>query len=239
MLIMGSTGSYNIQFDYDLILIKIDLDGSIIWQNIYAEPGNQFPKHLLESKDHMYVVTAHSAVDLSQPDGVYFLKTNAAGDKQWSTVNLVAGMRSANHSIQMTDEGYATIGCRDINGIDEIYLLKTSSTGQSVWMKTYTIGNNYSNDAFGLIQMPDNSLITVGNTTDIANTHIDAFVMSTSVNGDSLWYKTAHTKADTAMFATQIFKDGNTNLVVGSQFHQFNDPTIFLFKINSDGNFTP
>jgi hypothetical protein len=93
----------------------------------------------------------------------YLVKTDSTGYMQWNRTYGGANIEYAHSLVQTMDGGYAIAGTTsylDPNG--QAYLVKTDSTGNMQWNKTY--GGIFGDHARSLVQMLDGSYAFVGHT---------------------------------------------------------------------------
>ncbi|MDD5531028.1 MAG: T9SS type A sorting domain-containing protein [bacterium] len=89
---------------------------------------------------------------------------------------------------QTSDSGFIIAGWTESFGAgrSDVYLIKTNSSGNTLWTKTY----GGSNDDFSksVLQTSDGGYVIVGGTSSYGNA--DAYLIKTDSSGDTLWTKT-------------------------------------------------
>ncbi len=110
-----------------------------------------------------------------------------------------SGTSSGSSVVQTNDGGYAVLGSKTGFGVDssDIYLVKTSATGNILWTKTY--GGPRNEYGSSIIKTSDGGFIIGGNTNSFGAGGYDAYVIKTDANGDTLWTKTYGGTADEAL----------------------------------------
>ncbi len=154
-------------------------------------------------------------------------------------------------SIQQTsDGGYVVAGYTasddgDVfgyQGYNDMWIVKLTSTGDTIWTKTYGDINNQ--DAYSIQQTYDGGYVVAGvhNWTDFHPTNFDFWVVKLNNNGDTLWTKTlGGSRNDYARSIQQTSDSGY--IVTGYTWssngdvqgnHGFTD--VWVVKLNSNGN---
>jgi len=150
----GETNSFGLDTT-GLWVVKLDLDGQIMWENIY-HTSNEDPLHkesafdIQQTKDGGYVVVGYrNNKYLSGGRDGYILKLNTTGDIEWQKyytweLEHVEGEDIFYSVIQTPDNGYAITGVYvDRAGTggthvdSDFWTLKTDSLGNIEWQKKY------------------------------------------------------------------------------------------------------
>ena len=124
---------------YDAFLIKIDLNGNIIWQNNYG--GNQYEtsRSVKQCSDGGYVFTGQTLSYGSGNGDVYMTKTDASGNLIWSKTfggNLID---DGNVIIENSDGSFMIAAETNSYGSGDmdVWILKTDNNGNVIWQQTY------------------------------------------------------------------------------------------------------
>lgn len=142
-------------FSVDVWVIKLNASGDIIWTNSYGGSYEDRASGIVQTSDGGLAILAYgSSTDgdvtnhkHSGYTGVWLIKTDANGNKQWDKC-YEAGTEAYANSIEQTDDGGFIIGaeakgngydCTDyLGGIDrDIWVIKTDASGNMQWSKCY------------------------------------------------------------------------------------------------------
>ena len=144
------------------------------------------------------------------------------------------GMIGTNdNSTVVTNDNNLTV-CGNSN--NNICLLKISKTGNQIWRKDFTAGNNTS--ASALVETSNQDLLIVGRTSrNYATSSWDVLLVKTNSAGDTLWTKTYGSNKED--YGYQIIKTNDSNYLISAI--TYADSTsgfcdIYLLKVNSDGD---
>jgi len=113
-------------------LVKTESLGNLVWEKrydmFYGMWSDCIP--MRHTADGGFIIGAKTLI-----------KVDSSGDLQW--MKTFGGVFAAYSVVQMPDHGYAATGFLepDSNGVgDDMYLLKTDSTGSPRWQRTYDYG---------------------------------------------------------------------------------------------------
>jgi len=113
-----------------------------------------------------------------------------APDTAWTKTYGGGGGDEANSVQQTSDGGYIIVGNTYSygEGLENIYLIKTNSLGDTVWTRTYG-GTDY-NYGNSVQQTSDGGYIVAGNTDSYGAGGFDVYLIKTDASGNTTWTKT-------------------------------------------------
>jgi hypothetical protein len=120
----------------------------------------------------------------------YLIKTDASGVAVWSRTYGGTGFDNAQAVEQTWDGGYIVAGYTTSYGAGnhDLYLIKTNSTGDTLWTRTY--GGVWSDYAYGIQQTTDGGYIIAGATASFGTGTMDLYLVKTDPNGGPIWTRT-------------------------------------------------
>ena len=146
------------------------------------------------------------------------------------------------YSVQQTvDGGYITAGNTWVKG----YLVKTDSSGDVLWTKTFEPTGNGNIECYSVQQTVDGGYIIVGTasaTGAVGAGGWDVYLIKTDSNGEMLWAKTFGGKGEDKGKSVQQTVDGGY-IIVGTttsfggdiEYSYSADFDVYLIKTNSTG----
>jgi len=167
----------------DIILIKTDNLGNITWTRIYGGINHEDSFDVKETNDSGFVVIGQTLSFGAGASDVYLIKTNYSGDTLWTRTFGERGI-DIGYSIDITNNNgfIITGGTQDTMGNIDIYLIKTNSSGDSLW--TSKFDNGINDQGKSVIQTSDGGFALLGWTlTDPFPGHINIFLIKTNENG--------------------------------------------------------
>ncbi|MFZ1635745.1 MAG: hypothetical protein WAT43_17795, partial [Chitinophagales bacterium] len=227
----------------DYWLVKIDVDGNIIWENTFGSNYTDEIQDVNETMDGGFIIAGYSEGDISgeKTEGQFewgsygawdywIIKTDAAGNLEWDNTiggnngdRCYAAIETSDGNFIVGGVSYALIsGDKTINplGLNDIWILKLSSTGTIIWQKS--IGGSGTetcrsiielNDGNYLINSDSNSNIS-GEKTENSRGLTDFWIFKIDDSGNILAQKTMGGSAADQPFSVIESSDGNM-LVTG------------------------
>ena len=188
-------------------LLKTDANGDLEWERTFGR-GWCEGRSVQQTRDGGYVVAA--IPDENSVGAVWLIKTDADGNATWTRTFGDVPVYCAGMSVLQTDDGgYAACGTllHGKHGANDALLVRTDSTGQALWMKSY--GGERDDWANAVAETPDGGFIIAGNTASYSRfgDH-DAWLIKTDADGDTLWTRTYGWMHNDMGYSVQLASDG-------------------------------
>jgi hypothetical protein len=229
-IITGLSDSYG--NGEQVYLIKTNASGDTLWTRTYGGSGVEVGQSVQQTSDGGYIVAGRSN-SYGDSMQVYLIKTDASGDTLWT--RTYGGMfDNWGSSVQQTsDGGYIVVGTTRLfmTGY-KVYLIKTNSSGDTLWSKTYV--GQY--DAYGnsVQQTSDGGYIVTGFDYSSANS-FQVYLIKTNSSGDTLWIMTYGGSSYDKGNSVQQTMDGGY-IVAGTYDFNGGNPQGYLVKTNASGD---
>ena len=184
----GLTISFGAGSD-DAYLVKTDSSGNMQWNKTYGGVGSEYAFSVVQTSDGGYALAGETYLGPSSDDA-YLVKTDSSGNMQWSKTYGGAKTDRFNSIVRTRDGGYALTGFTYSfgAGIDDVYLVKTDSSGNLQWNKTF--GGTGYDGAYSLVQTSDNGYVLTGSTTSFGASNGGVYLVKTGSSGNLQWNKT-------------------------------------------------
>lgn len=185
----------------DIFLIKTDSLGNLQWQRTYGvnfrhESGNS----VYVTNDGGYILCGSRRQSIGIYSDVYIIKTDSAGNEQWSRIFGGAYRDGAGSIIQTSDSAYVFCGYYTYNQPtsltfhSKIWVVKLDNTGATIWDKKYGPLRKWAGLSY-IVELSDGSFISSGQRYDTSSIsdasigHLVGLVTKIGANGDSIWYR--------------------------------------------------
>ncbi len=196
-VVQTSDGGYIVtgQAGHDVYLIKTDSLGDSTWAKTYGGIYPDVGYSVAQTTDEGYIITGHTLTFIppdSYSKDVYLIKTDVNGDTLW-TKTYGDTNRNIGYSVaQTTDGGYIITGETfkyvGSNNYSDVYLIKTDSSGDTLWTKKY--GGTRYDCGYSVAQTIDGGYIIAGYITVTAGgVNRNVYLIKTDSLGNTEWTK--------------------------------------------------
>jgi len=230
-IVAGYTYSFGAGF-YDAYLIKTDSLGSTLWTRTYGGSDYDGGLSARQTADGGYIVVGCGGSFGAGDYDFYLIKTDPVGNTLWTRTYGGSDWDFA-WSVQQTgDGGYVVAGyTRSFGaGQDDVYLIKTNSTGDPLWTRTY--GGSSYDWSFSVQQTTDGGYIVVGYTASFGAGYEDVYLIKTDANGDTLWTRTYGGSANDRGWSVQQTADDG--YIVAGETYSFGAGSHDVYVIKTD-----
>ncbi|MFC1547272.1 T9SS type A sorting domain-containing protein [Candidatus Neomarinimicrobiota bacterium] len=153
----------------------------------------------------------------------------------WMRAYGGAGTDVAESVQQTSDGGYIFAGYTNSGRPDDdFWLVKTDANGDTIRTKTY--GGSDDDNAYAVQQTTDGGYILVGVTRSFGAGSIDAWLVKTDANGDTIWTKTYGGSGVDQIYSGQQTTDSGYIIAGSTSSSGANTMDAWLVKTDSLGN---
>ena len=151
---------------YHALLVKTDSAGNKQWDMTYAGGGNDedYVRSVVQTSDGGYVFAGYTRGPPYPSLNFYswLVKTDSAGNAVWNKIFTSLGQNYVYSMVKTSDGGFALAGKGPPTPSDTYYeamLVKTDSSGNILWSKTYGGSGDFANS---VIQTSDGGYLLAG-----------------------------------------------------------------------------
>ena len=176
----------------DLFIMKTDTNGAILWSQRYDDNNrDEVGNCIQQTADGGYIVAGGSQGNYDCH--MLLVRTDLTGNELWRKTVGISGdfyYSGTAYSVRETvDSGFIIVGYTyPSDGSSDVYLLRLSSNGDSIWAKT--IGGPENEWGHCVQQTRDNGFIICGVAHSSGATEEKIYLIRTGPSGDTLWTRT-------------------------------------------------
>ena len=233
-VVVGQTASIGAGSS-DVYLIKTDAQGSLQWTpKTFGGPQMDVGRSIQRTADGGYIIAGYTQSP-GGPYDVYLIKTDADGGTSW-TRTYGGSDDDGGLSVQQTqDGGYIIAGYTRSSGagMADVYLVRTDSTGDSLWTKTF---GGIDNDDGASVQLTlDGGYIVAGSTRSTSTGSFDLYLIKTDDLGAREWVKILGGQGDE--FGWSVYRTRHEYIITGStSSYGAGQSDVYLIKTDANGN---
>jgi len=231
-IIVGYTSSFRDTLSDDVYLIKTDASGDTLWTKTYGGNFGDEGWSIQQTSDGGYIIAGITSSFGVNTD-VWLIKTNASGNTLWTRTYGGTSWDLGEDVKQTTDGGYIIAGwTRSFGNSDQVYLVKTNASGDTIWTRTY--GGTNQDWGNSVQQTLDGGYIVAGWTNSFGNTW-QVYLIKTNALGDTLWTRTYGGAMEEYGYSVHQTTDRGY-IVVGVTSSFGNNYQVYLIKTNASGD---
>ena len=180
------SGKYHVVVtNEDVNLLKLDSIGNFVWEQFFGGVNSEGGFSVQQTSDSGYVIAGYTNSTGAGGYDFYLVKTDSLGNSLGARTYGGVGDEYC-YSVQQTpDKGYILVGSTTSYGAgsSDVYLVKTSQTGNIQWDTTY--GGTEADVGYCVDQTADGGYIVVGSAYSPSN-YDDVYLIKTDASGNVL-----------------------------------------------------
>lgn len=234
-IIAGSIGDWT-SGEFDIYLVKTDSIGNQQWTSSIGSANKQEANSVRQTTDGGYIIAGYSYVNSGVEEEIYLIKTDSAGNLQWSKTFGSPHNDRGTCVQQTTDGGYIVSGYYYASVSDyDAYLIKTDANGNQQWAKN--IGGGIMGDLGNSVkQTGDGGYILAGWSANFSVAG-DAYLVKTDADGNKQWEKTLGNANDAEQaYSVELTNDGGYIVTGETYISGAGYPDVYVAKTDTNGN---
>ncbi len=209
---------------------------AVEWTKIIGGAGTDGGECVVQTSNGDFIIAGITESYGSGGYDIYLIRTDSSGDTIWSQT-FGGADDDEGHSVQQTtDGGFVIAGNTESYGAgsDDIYIIKTNSSGTAQWIKVF--GGYYSEIGNSIIQTSSGGYIVAGFTASFGAGGRDVYLVRTNSDGNLLWTKTIGGVNDDEGHSIQQTADGGYIIVGATKSFGAGNSDVYLIKTDASGN---
>jgi len=189
ILVLGHSKSFTSNYDYNLHVAKISLDGKLVWEKSIGGTRDEFAGGIAGTDDGGALVVGTSQSFGEGDKNAYIVKLDKHGN-ELSAYTVGGEKDDVATALTRTRGGeFVMVGYREIEraGDADFFLMKLDQSGKKIWAKTY--GEAYEDTLEGVTATVDGGIVAIGKTRSYGSEQSDLTVMKYDAAGKLIWHK--------------------------------------------------
>lgn len=207
----------------DAYLLKVEPDGTALWDEEYGSSDKDGCNSVIQSSDSGYVFTGQYDYN-----DLWLLKADSSGNLLWSETY---GAGSGRDVVETSDQNYLVTG--HVTGADDdLFLGKVdSSSGDTLWTATVG-GSGFTDRGYGICDSHDTGIIVAGYTDSYGAGGVDFYLVEFTPDGYFIRSETYGSSEDEHAFSIAQVTDGYI-LAGRSNSYGSGDYDAYLVKLDT------
>jgi hypothetical protein len=229
--IVGMTNSFG-AIEEDIYLLKLDVDGNLIWEKRFGGKGYDEAFSIKETSDGGYIICGGTNPSPEEDFDIYLLRLNRDGEMIWEKTIGGDDEEMGRVVLLTSDGGFLVLAYKGSEEDRDIYLLKLNKDGNILWEKILDI--DISVFPISMNKISDGGYIFSGYT-GIADAY-SAYVAKLDEEGNLIWDKTLGGSGWDVAIGVKETTD-RCYIVVGRTNAPESEGTdVWILKLDVDGN---
>ncbi len=221
----------------DVYIAKTDSKGKLLWEKRVGKARKDIAYSIDEnSKGALYVGGISKSYSQNGDYDVYLLKLDPKGKILWGK-SLGGVGKDYGYGLTATkDNGVLIVGKTKSfgHGHYDMYAIKLDENGKVLWSKTF--GGEDNDEAHGVTQLNDGSLIIVGATQSFGAGDFDFYVIKLDALGKKIWERYYGQKKADVLNCVTPSKDGGFSAAGYTRSYNSHKKDLSVIHFDKDGN---
>ena len=235
ILIVGNSKSFSKNYDYDLYVAKVSLEGKLVWEKNLGGERDEFAGGIAGTDDGGALIVAQSESFGEGDKNIYIAKLDKNG-KVLSERTIGGSRADSAQALTRTRDGhFVMVGYREVetSGDTDFFVMKLDQNGKKIWARTY--GEEEADSLLGVTPTVDNGIVAVGKTRSYGSEQTDLTVMKFDAKGKLIWHKVYGFKYYEYGNAVATTRDGGFVLVGGTNTLGKGNHSVYILALDKEG----
>lgn len=215
LLVLGESKSFSKDYDYDLYVAKVSLDGKLLWTKTVGGKRDEHAGGIAGTDDGGAILVGDSESFRNSYKDIYIVKIDKRGKVR--SEKVVGGDRDerATAITRTIDNRFVMVGSRefDRSGDSDFFAMKLDQNAKVLWTKSF--GGDDEDILKGVAPTLDGGIVATGSTRSYGSKQTDLAVLKLDKKGNLVWLKLYGFKYYEYGNAVALTKDGGF-MVVGT-----------------------
>ncbi len=235
LIVLGSSKSFAKNYDRDIYVAKISLEGKVIWEQSLGGDRDEFAGGIARTDDGGLLIVGDSNSFGNGYKDVYVAKLDQNG--KMISSHVIGGEKedSAQALTRTADGSMMLVGYRETerSGDTDFFVMKLDQNGKKIWAKTY--GEDHADRLNGVAATADGGIVATGSTRSYKSAQTDMSVMKLDRDGNIVWHKIYGFKYYEYGNAVASTGDGAVMVAGGTSTLGKGDHSVYMIALDKSG----
>jgi hypothetical protein len=235
LIVLGSSKSFAKNYDRDLYVAKVSLEGKVIWEQSLGGDRDEFAGGIASTDDGGLLVVGDSNSFGNGYNDIYIAKLDQNG--KMISSHVIGGEKedSAQALTRIADGTMILVGYRELerSGDTDFFVMKLDQNGKKIWAKTY--GEDQADRLNGVAATADGGIVATGSTRSYKSAQTDMSVLKLDTDGNIVWHKIygfQYYEYGNAVVSTD---DGTVMVAGGTSTLGKGDHSVYMIALDKSG----
>ena len=235
ILVLGHSNSFSENYDYDLHVAKISLEGKLVWEKNIGGKRDEFSGGIAGTDDGGAMIVSSSESFGEGDKNIYIAKLDKNG--KLISAHTIGGVKDdvATALTRTRDGNFVMVGYREVEraGDADFFVMKIDQNGKKIWVQTY--GGEYEDTLDGVTAAVDGGIVAIGKTRSYGSEQSDLTVMKYDADGKLIWHKIYGFKYYEYGNAVATTRDGGFILAGGTNTLGKGNHSAYILALDKTG----
>jgi hypothetical protein len=221
------------QVNTQMILIKTDRLGDVIWMKEYGGPQEEQARSVAQTIDGGYAIFGYTG-SYGGGDEFYLVRTNREGDSLWSKWYGTYNWDYWEYGLELNqtlDTGFIMVGTSYYQDISaNIFLVKTDKYGDTLWTRLF---DEFPGASGSSVQQTSDLGYIIGGWSKVGSKHWSLLLLKLDQTGDILWHRSFEDDESRGYAVRQTEDDGY--IITGKQEITESNWDVVLIRTDAEG----
>lgn len=234
-VMVGFSESYGGDNDLDVYVVRTDVDGKLLWFQVYDEGFIEHGYDVIETADNGLLIAGdiyNTAQDFPGNANVYLIRLDKRGRMLWSRQYGGPRFEQGLGICAVPGGGYAIIGrTKDTpSGQDDVLLIRIDENGNELWSRTY--GGDLDDRGTAIVALNDGFAFTGFSSNLVGGFGNDIILYRVDNDGNLIWNEVFGTSGNEEAHDLLFTRDGY--LVLTGSTNNYNDAFVAKYSLSGD-----
>jgi hypothetical protein len=236
LLLLGESKSFSKEYDYDLYVAKVSLDGKLLWTKTIGGSRDEHAGGIAGTDDGGAILVGDSESFKNGYKDIYVVRIDKNG--KVLSEKAIGGERDEKATAITRTRGgnFVLVGSREFerSGDSDFFAMKVDQNAKVIWSKSF--GGDDEDVLNGVCPTIDGGVVATGSTRSYNSEQTDLSVLKLDKNGKLIWLKLYGFKYYEYGNAVTLTRDGGYMVAGGTNTLGKGDHSPYFLALDPKGS---